>query len=173
VLRAFRASDAPAILDLFSQEAVTRYHNIAPMQAIETAESLVDARLSLFEQGAGVRWALTRRGCGDRVIGSCGCYHPQRAFRSVEIGYELHPDHWRQGIMTEALTAMLDYCYGDHFFFRLNRVQALTEPDNRASIGLLRKLGFQKEGLLRAYGNWQGRFHDLSCFSLLRCEWLG
>jgi ribosomal-protein-alanine N-acetyltransferase len=173
LLRAFRASDAPAVLDLFSCVAVTRHHNIATMQAIETAESLVDARRSLYEQGAGIRWALIRRGWGDTVVGSCGCYHPHRAFRSMEVGYELHPDHWQQGIMTEALTAMLDFCYGDRFFFRLNRVQALTELENRASIGLLRKLGFQEEGVLRAYGHWRGRFHDLCCFSLLRREWLG
>ena len=173
VLRAFRASDAPAVLDLFSREAVTRHHNIATMDAIEAAEALVDQRRSLFEQGTGFRWALIRKAWGDTVIGSCGCYHPQRAFRSAEIGYELHPDHWRQGIMTEALTAMLDFCYGDCFLFRLNRVQALTELENRASIGLLRKLGFQEEGVLRAYGNWRGRFHDLRCFSLLRREWLG
>jgi ribosomal-protein-alanine N-acetyltransferase len=173
ILRAFRPSDAPAILDLFSQEAVTRYHNIAPMHAIESAEELVELRRSRFEQGTGLYWAIVHRALGDRVIGSCGCYHPHRALRSAEIGYELHSDYWRQGIMTEALTAMLDFCYGERFFFRLNRVQALTELENQASMRLLQKLGFQEEGVLRAYGLWRGRFQDVRCFSLLRREWLG
>ncbi len=173
ILRAFRISDAPAVLALFSREAVTGHHNIATMHDIQSAEALVESRRSRFEQKAGIYWALVDRALGDTVIGSCGCYHPHQALLSVEIGYELNPDYWRQGIMTEALTAMLNFCYGDRFFFRLNRVQALTELENWASIGLLQKLGFQKEGVLRAYGWWRGRFQDVRCFSLLRREWLG
>jgi ribosomal-protein-alanine N-acetyltransferase len=173
LLRAFRASDATAVLDLFSRETITRHHNIATMVSIDSAEALVNSRRSRFEQRAGIYWAIVHRSLGDTVIGSCGCYHPHRALCSAEIGYELHPDYWRQGIMTEALKAMLDFCYSDGFFFRLNRVQALTELENRASIRLLRRLGFQEEGVLRAYGFWRGRFQDVRCFSLLRQEWLG
>jgi ribosomal-protein-alanine N-acetyltransferase len=173
ILRAFRTSDAAAVLDLFSQDAVTRHHNIAPMLSMSSAKALVDSRRSRFDERAGIYWAITHRAMGDRMIGSCGCYHPHQALRSAEIGYELHPDYWRQGIMSEALTVTLDFCYGERFFFPLNRVQALTELDNWASIGLLKKLGFQEEGVLRAYGLWRGRFQDVRCFSLLRQEWLG
>jgi ribosomal-protein-alanine N-acetyltransferase len=91
-------------------------------------------------------------------------------FRSAELGFELHPEFWRQGLMTETLSAALNFGFGKHFFFELNRLQALTSLENDASINLLKKFGFQSEGILREYGYWNGRFHDLRMFSLLRRE---
>jgi len=87
------------------------------------------------------------------------------------MGFELHPDYWRRGLMTETLAAALNFGYSDGFFFELNRVQALTSLDNIASINLLKKFGFQPEGILREYGYWNHRFHHLCMYSLLRCEW--
>jgi ribosomal-protein-alanine N-acetyltransferase len=73
--------------------------------------------------------------------------------------------------MTEALTAMLDFCFGDRFFFPTNRVEALIDLGNVASRGLLEKLGFVEEGIRREYGYWKDRFHDVRAFALLRRDW--
>jgi ribosomal-protein-alanine N-acetyltransferase len=51
-------------------------------------------------------------------------------------------------------------------------VQADTIPGNQASEALLRRLGFQEEGLRRGAGYWKNSFHDLKCFGLLRTEFL-
>ena len=72
--------------------------------------------------------------------------------------------------MSEALGAAINFGYSDDFFFFLNRIQALTNLDNFASGALLRKLGFQEEGILRQFGHWKGESHDLKVFSLLRDE---
>ena len=170
-LREFRRSDAQAVFEIFSQQVVTRYHNVETMQFLEQAEKLVKARASVFERGLGVRWGIVLREQGDRVIGSCGYYNLSKANRSVEIGYDLHPAHWRQGIMAEALRAVIDYGFSDAFPFWLNRIEALTYVDHEASAGLLRRLGFQGEGIRREYGHWKGQSHDLRSFSLLRRDW--
>ena len=73
--------------------------------------------------------------------------------------------------MQEALTAILNFGYSQRFPFHLNRIQALTFLENEASIRLLGKLGFQEEGVRRAYAFFKGSFHDLRCFSLLRADW--
>ena len=172
VLRKFRRSDAQAVFEIFSQDVVTRYHNVETMQSIGQAEKLVEARASAFERGLGVRWGVVLRGRGDSVIGSCGYYNLNEVNRSVEIGYDLHPAYWRQGIMTAALRAAIDYGFSEGFFFWLNRIEALTYVDHEASVGLLRKLGFQAEGIRREYGYWKGAAHDLRSFSLLRRDWL-
>jgi [ribosomal protein S5]-alanine N-acetyltransferase len=62
------------------------------------------------------------------------------------IGYIIDPAHHRQGIATEALSAMLDFCFGE---LGLHRLQAFIHPDNTASRRLVEKLGFRCEGLLR------------------------
>jgi hypothetical protein len=62
------------------------------------------------------------------------------------IGYELHPELLGQGLMTEAVRAVVA-C--GHETFRLNRIDAWTMPGNAASDRVLEKSGFQYEGTLR------------------------
>jgi ribosomal protein S18 acetylase RimI-like enzyme len=65
-------------------------------------------------------------------------------WRIAEVGFFLHPDHWRQGLMREALGAALP-----HFFARfpaVDRITADTDPDNAAALGLLGALGFTETG---------------------------
>lgn len=171
VLRGFRDSDAPAVFSIFSRDIVTTYHNAETMRSIEQAEKLVRVRASLFGNGLGIRWGIALRERRDVIIGSCGYYNLNKAFRSAEIGYDLHPAYWRQGIMTEALAAVIGYGFGKGFFFPLNRIDALTHVEHEASAGLLERLGFQEEGLRREFGYWKGQFHDLRSFSLLHGDW--
>jgi ribosomal-protein-alanine N-acetyltransferase len=172
-LREFQPTDAQAVFDSFSQAKVTKYINRGPMQSIQEAEELVEIRTSLFQRGFGVRWAITTIDDPTKFIGSCGCYKLDRSNRSMEIGYDLHPDYWRQGIMTEAVMAMINFAYSAAFFFHLNRIEALTYVDHSASIGLLKKLGFKEEGIRREAGFWENQYHDLKSFSLLRRDWKG
>jgi ribosomal-protein-alanine N-acetyltransferase len=169
LLRAFRPADAAAVFEIFSQEAVTRYHNLETMQSIEQAQKLVEGRASLCERGLGIRWAIV---LGGDLIGSCGYYKLDKANRSAEVGYDLHPARWRQGLMSEALRAAIDFGFSERFFFSLNRIEALTFLEHEASIGLLRKLGFQEEGIRRQAGYWKGAYHDLRSFALLRQDWV-
>ena len=172
LLREFKPSDARAVFDIFSRDAVTMHYVFDAMRSIDEAQKLVKTRIGAFEKGTGIRWAIARRGQSATVVGSCGFYSPNRAFHSVELGFDLHPDSWRRGIMTEALRAILDFAFSDAFEFYLNRIEALTEIHNDASIGLLTKLGFQEEGIRRQYGYWKDGYHDVRSFALLRQEWL-
>ena len=170
-LREFKSTDAQAVFNIFSQEAVTEYYNREKMTTINEAEDLVEVRAGIFNHGVGVRWAIVMPREGNFVIGSCGIYKLDERNQSAEIGFDLHPDFWRRGIMTEALGAIISYGYSEDFFFYLNRFQALTYLDNTASRGLLTKLGFEEEGILRKFGHWKGQSHDLRIYSLLRNEW--
>jgi ribosomal-protein-alanine N-acetyltransferase len=172
ILREFRDEDAQAVFDIYSRDDVTLYLNSETMQSLEEAREKVANRIDLFRRGRGMRWALVPKDHGDVSVGSCGFYLLNRRWASCETGYELHPHWWRRGIMTEAMTAILNFAYSQRFFFPLNRVQALTYQHSQPSIGLLRKLGFRNEGIRREYAYWKGQFHDLRCFSLLRREWM-
>jgi ribosomal-protein-alanine N-acetyltransferase len=100
------------------------------------------------------------------VIGSCGFYGTHPWHLRGSIGYELARPFWRQGIMSEALTAILTLGFGE---MGLNRIDAVVLPENLASIRLLEKLGFCNEGLLREYENWGSKgFVDLCMLSLLK-----
>ena len=68
----------------------------------------------------------------------------EKKWRSGEIGYELHPDYWGKGLMTEAVRAVVA-C--GHQTFKWNRIDAWTLPGNAASDRVLEKPGH--EGTLR------------------------
>jgi len=69
--------------------------------------------------------------------------------------------------MREALSSIVDHAYDR---WDINRIQATTDLDNHASIGLLRSLGFIEEGIMRQWGYWKDAFHDIRLFSLIKAE---
>jgi len=112
------------------------------------------------------RWGIVRR-ADNRLIGTCGYHKWEKAYFRAEIGYDLSPDCWGQGYMSEALRAVIR-----HGFERmeLNRIDALVYIHNARSIQLLQRLGFKQEGLLRDYFCLDGIFFDHFLFALLRRE---
>jgi len=72
------------------------------------------------------------------------------------IGYWIGAPFARQGCMTAAVRALIPYSFGP---LRLHRLEAACIPGNNASIGLLEKTGFKREGYARGYlcinGAWQ------------------
>jgi [ribosomal protein S5]-alanine N-acetyltransferase len=72
------------------------------------------------------------------------------------IGYWVGAPFARQGYMTAAMRTLVPFCFGT---LRLHRLEAACIPSNAASIALLEKTGFQREGYARSYlcinGIWQ------------------
>ncbi|HZT27966.1 MAG TPA: GNAT family protein [Pseudolabrys sp.] len=72
------------------------------------------------------------------------------------IGYWIGAPFARQGYMTAAMRTLIPFCFGT---LRLHRLEAACIPTNTASIRLLEKTGFQREGYARSYlcinGVWQ------------------
>ncbi len=88
--------------------------------------------------------------------------------KKAEIGYELDPFYWKQGITTEAVKVVLRYSFEE---LQLFRVGAVTYPQNEVSMRLLKRLSFKEEGLLRGYLYQNNQSHDAVIFSLLKTEW--
>lgn len=122
--------------------------------------------IKLFKEQTGIRWGITRKGI-DELIGTCGFYNWNKTAKRAEIGYDLDPAFWRQGLMTEALLFVLKYGFEK---MKLNRIQAIIDSENARSIRLVKRLGFKKEGVLRHNNYFNGRFRDEICFSLLKHE---
>ncbi len=69
--------------------------------------------------------------------------------------------------MTEALREMIRFSFGPGSPVPVHRIEALVIPGNIASIRVLQKLGFEKEGLRREFGFWKGRYQDVCLYALL------
>ncbi len=124
--------------------------------------------VDLYKRGDGLRWGIAPKGSDD-LIGSAGLYAWDREVRSAEAGYDLLASCWGRGIMSEALTAILDYGFD---VMELNRGQVLAMRRNARSLHLAERLGFIREGVLREHGHDEsGALVDDVVFSLLRDEW--
>ena len=102
------------------------------------------------------------------IIGGCGFHTWFPLHKRAEIGYNLNDDiHKNKGLMSEALTTVLDYGFDT---MGLHRVEALVAEWNVPSLKLLAKFNFTFEGTLREHYNVEGVMEDSVMYSLLRNE---
>lgn len=84
---------------------------------------------------------------------------------TANMGYWTGAPYARQGYMTEAVSCILDFAFGE---LRLHRVEAACLPDNDASRALLLKSGFVEEGVAREYLKIDELWRDHMTFAVLR-----
>lgn len=168
LLRALHFTDAPALFDYFSRDEVTEFYDLPTFQSVQEAHELLLAWQERYQNSDSIRWAITRLEQPERLIGTCGFHNFSTENFRAEIGYELHPDWWLTGIMTEAIQALIPFGFKH---FDLHRIEAFIDPSNLASRKLLEKAGMQSEGVLRDYFYEKEKFVDGEIFSLLKKDY--
>ena len=167
-LRQLALKDVDFVFQHFGDPEVSRFLlDEPPMTHIEQAEDLI----RFYEDPEGRaynRWGLVHKE-QDLLVGTCGYHRWSRPHRRSEIGYDLAQAFWGQGLMREALAAVLRHGFEA---MGLNRIEAFVHPQNTRSVRLLQRMGFQREGLLRGYLYQEGRSHDEFIFSLLKGDWM-
>lgn len=131
VLRKARIDDLDDLHAVYSDPRVMRYWSTPPHGDIALTRRNLE-RLIVSSDPV-VTYFVIERDC--QAIGCAGVH------MGDEIGFLLHADHWRQGLMSEALTALVPY------FFEVLRYPQLTadaDPSNAASVATLRAAGFEK-----------------------------
>lgn len=167
VLRELAAADAAVLFQYWSDWEVTRYFSLEPFKTVDEAAGMIAILKGLFADNEGIRWAVTAKENG-KVLGTCGFHNVKPEHHRAELGYELSSEYWGQGLMKEALTAILRYGFGEADY---NRIEAFVNMGNDRSTGILTRLGFRLDGVLREYEFSRGRFIDQYCYSLLKREY--
>ncbi|MCA0872087.1 GNAT family N-acetyltransferase [Seohaeicola saemankumensis] len=127
-LRPLRAEDAPALHRFFSDPAAMAYFDTAHADMAQT-DRWVTGTLAAPPETCR-EFALVENG---EVIGKAGIWS------APELGFFLRRDRWGQGLMTEALTALIPHLFT---LLDLPEIRADVDPRNAASLTLLRNLGF-------------------------------
>ena len=169
-LREIVATDAPELFAIHGNAEAMRWFGSDPLTTQAQAEQLVEMFAAWRRlPHPGTRWGIERK-ADRRLLGTCGLFKWNRGWKSCLIGYELATSAQGEGFMTEALSAVLSWGFGH---MALNRIEAQVHAQNAASLRLLGKLGFVREGELREAGFWHGRHHDLQQLALLRRDYAG
>ena len=156
------------LYEILSLEEVTRFYGTNRFTLPVEASRLIDMFHKNLLDKRGIRWGIKLKE-NQRIIGTIGLNGLQLQNKRAEIGYELHPSYWRKGFGEEAIKEVLRFSFIQLGLFRIG---AVVYPENEASINLLLKLGFTKEGLLRGYIHQNEQFHDTYVLSLLKPDWI-
>lgn len=169
LLRPIAREDTAFVVRHFLNPLVQRYLlDEEPLTSSLEAAAIVDFYLERPDAPYN-RWVVIRSDDGE-PIGTCGFHKWSRTHCRAEIGYDLSPAFWGQGYMREAVRAMLQHGFSK---LGMHRIEAIVALANTPSANLLRRLGFQQEGVLRAYYRRGGAFHDHQLFACLHSDLTG
>jgi RimJ/RimL family protein N-acetyltransferase len=167
LLRETAPRDVEAVFEMESDPVAMRFWSRPPMQEIAEAQLSVERSMTYFGARVGIRWSITRPG-EDRLLGHVSLFNFHEPSDRGDIGYGLMRAHWGQGIMNEALTAVIDYAFGP---LELRRLEADIDPANAASLRAVERLGFRREGLLKERWQVGETISDSVLLGLLAREW--
>ncbi|MFC4409693.1 GNAT family N-acetyltransferase [Chungangia koreensis] len=159
--------NASSMFEIFSNPDVVKYYGMDAFETVEQAQGMVKHFRQGFEAKRSMRWGMIMKET-NQFIGTIGLNLLNLTSKKAEIGFEIHPDYWRNGYTYEAAIAVLEYSFKE---LQLQRLGAVTFVDNTASQGLLKKIGFQYEGTLRNYLFQNNQVYDGLLFSILPSEW--
>jgi len=140
LLRELSLEDAPEIFIQRSHPVIQKYIKRQPAANIEEAKQFIERMLRQEKNNETITWAIVPKG-EIKLIGLLCLWNIEKENQLAEVGYGLHPDHFSKGIMTEALLEVAAFGFKK---IKLQRIDAYTNKNNRASLRLLEKNGFTR-----------------------------
>lgn len=165
--RAVREDAEPMFRNWASDPEVTKYLTWPTYQNVESAYPILDQWIAEYEKPNFYQWMIVLKELGE-PIGSISVVRQNDSVEKAEIGYCIGSSWWHQGIMTEALGAVIDYLFGE---VGMNRISAFHDPRNPHSGGVMKKCGMQYEGTSRACDRNNQGICDLAQYAILRDDW--
>lgn len=161
-LRLSRVTPADAA-DLIAANVASQAHHL-PWVTSFTDQTGFDTWFARGLTGPNVS-LVAREAVSNQVVGVINLNEiVMGAFQSAYLGYYGMLTFARTGLMTQALRAAAHYAFND---LGLHRLEANIQPDNLASIALVRRAGFKQEGFSPRYLRINGEWRDHERWTLL------
>jgi RimJ/RimL family protein N-acetyltransferase len=171
VIRCYEPKDAPLMKDAIDSSL----DHLRPwMPWVESEPQTLDEKVELvrtfrsqFDRGENFVLGIFSADATEQ-LGGTGI-HPRNEPGGLEIGYWARSSAARQGIVTESTAALtrvgFEICGAD-------RIEIRIDPENTASFGVPRKLGFVEEATLRRRlpGKAGGPPRDVTLFAMFRAD---
>jgi ribosomal-protein-alanine N-acetyltransferase len=161
----------PAIMDevftTFSDEEIMQFMGLGSEEELALEKHKVEEGLTMYR--ISFRHFLMIEKISGDVIGRIGYRLWHVPHSRAEIGYGISRDENKgKGYMTEAIKVVVKHGFED---MQLNRIEAFIGSRNEASIALVTRLGFMREGLMREHYCKNEVIENSLCFSLLKREY--
>lgn len=166
-LRIPREQDARRLFELASDAEVTRFFSWGPYQ--EEGEALAWLRTLPERRAEGIALELAIVDSDDWVIGITAVLEVSKRDRRAVVGTWLGQAYWGTGANAESKALLAHLAFEE---LRMERLGAWADVRNPRSQHALERLGFVREGTLRAFHRHGDERRDVVSFSLLRDEWV-
>lgn len=168
ILRPITELDAKYIFNIFSDPEVAKFDWFYPIEDTEIALKMIRNYYTSFTSKEEITWGIQPKG-SDELIGICCLGDFEVRSRRAVIGYDLAQKEWNKGYATEAVKVLVDYGINR---MELNRIEAFITPGNDASVRVLEKLNFTREGLVRERDLIKGELVDGIIMAILKKDLL-
>lgn len=169
ILRRFTLEDAEPMYQNWAHDPeVTKYLTWPPHQDVDVSEEIIDSWVSQYEKGNYYNWAIELKELGE-PIGNISVVQRDDRARRAHIGYCLGRGWWHQGIMSEALAAVIDYLFSEGYL----RIDSRHNVANPHSGDVMKKCGMRYEATLRQSGWDNSGIHDEALYSILAEDYTG
>jgi [ribosomal protein S5]-alanine N-acetyltransferase len=167
-LRIPRAEDAQRLFELASDAEVTRFFSWGPYERVQQAADWLETLPERRAGGTALELAIVDH--DDWLIGITAVLEVARRDRRAVVGTWLGSPYWGTGANAGSKALIAHLVFGP---LRMERLGAWADVRNPRSQRALERLGFVREGTLRAFHRHYDERRDVISYSLLRGEWEG
>ena len=147
-LRELTVDDAAFIRELVNEPSWIRFIGDRGVRSVDDARAYLEkGPIAMYARFGFGLWAVELKETGE-AAGLCGLIK-RDALEDVDIGFAFLPRFWGRGYALESAQAVLAY---GREILGLDRIVAITSPDNDASIRLLEKIGLRFEQTIEFAG---------------------
>ena len=138
LLRSLKESDCNVIFYLRSNAKVNQFIKRPKPENIDDALAFINKIKKNVSNNECIYWCITLKD-NPNLIGTISLWNFSEDRKTAEVGYDLHPDFHKKGIMKEALQTVLNFGFNSLNF---ETIEAFTQKNNTNSIKLLTNNNF-------------------------------
>jgi len=143
-IKLIELSDLDSIHKLHSLPVTDAYNTLGIPKNIEETKSIIAPWITENKRDNIKNYTFAiKSNINNDFIGLFGLKLGHEKYKRGEVWYKIHSNHWNKGIATEVLSRMIEYMFDE---LNLHRIQAGCAVANTASIKVLEKTGFIREG---------------------------
>ncbi|MHA1148073.1 MAG: GNAT family N-acetyltransferase [Promethearchaeota archaeon] len=165
-LRKISKDDIEFFHQSLQDKEMIEFLSLGPLISKDHAKRLIKGHLEYWEKWLQFNYIIELREEKTIIkLGSISLWNISWLHRRAEIGVWIIPNFWKQGFAERALNLLKTIAY---VHLKLNRLEAHVAAENKRSLLLFNKCGFEEEGLLKQYLNLNGLYHDTYILACLK-----
>lgn len=168
-LRKISKDDVDFFFKSLNEKNLTTYLSLGPLKSLEYSKGLIKNYLRYWEKFLQFNYIIELNNLDLIKIGSISLWNVNWQHKRTQIGVWLIPSFWGKGLGEKSLNLIKKIAFNH---LKMNRLEAYIALENKRSVSLFEKCGFEKEGMLKQYLNFQGKYHDAIILALLKHDLL-